>query len=172
MSEVANPNSVKTKAAYLLFYRRRTTRPIGARTRELVESALQSRATSLANSEAGPSVSPSRGSPTFSVDGIDGMDSFNSSFSGRVSPPYELGDATFRQASHNNWSRVSSTRAGSDASVSDSGLGDFSTDSRLPPANVPSWEFSTADDEVVEPVDTVDEVTLEPEEADLKRGFD
>lgn len=44
-----------TRAAYLLFYRRRTTRPIGAKTRELIESALQSRNASLANSDSGES---------------------------------------------------------------------------------------------------------------------
>lgn len=43
-------DAVRTKAAYLLFYRRRTTRPIGAKTRELVESALQSRNASRAQS--------------------------------------------------------------------------------------------------------------------------
>lgn len=54
-----DPESVRTKAAYLLFYRRRTARPIGAKSRELVESAIQSRNGSRAVS-AVPSPSLSR----------------------------------------------------------------------------------------------------------------
>jgi ubiquitin carboxyl-terminal hydrolase 4/11/15 len=50
---MSNPDAVKTKAAYLLMYRRRTTRPIGAKSRELVESAMQSRNVSATTSEAG-----------------------------------------------------------------------------------------------------------------------
>lgn len=72
MSEISNPESVKTKAAYLVMYRRvsyranvhrrppltsrplqRTTRPIGAKTRELIDSAIQSRNNSRTTSEAG-----------------------------------------------------------------------------------------------------------------------
>ncbi|GAA5927369.1 hypothetical protein JCM1841_002219 [Sporobolomyces salmonicolor] len=60
VSELHNPDRVKSSAAYLLFYRRRTARPIGgARSRELVESAIQSRAGSAAASEAAPSAGPS-----------------------------------------------------------------------------------------------------------------
>ncbi|PWN50193.1 UCH-domain-containing protein [Violaceomyces palustris] len=36
---VTNPESVKTASAYLLFYRRRTTRPIGGKSREKVQEA-------------------------------------------------------------------------------------------------------------------------------------
>ncbi|GAA5864946.1 hypothetical protein JCM3774_003920 [Rhodotorula dairenensis] len=49
-----NPDRVKSSAAYLLFYRRRTARPIGgAKSRELVESANASRNVSVAGSEVG-----------------------------------------------------------------------------------------------------------------------
>ncbi|KAM0750823.1 UCH-domain-containing protein [Meredithblackwellia eburnea MCA 4105] len=51
-------NKIKTSAAYLLFYRRRTTRPIGAKSRALVDSAIQSRSASAANSDV--EGSPSR----------------------------------------------------------------------------------------------------------------
>ncbi|PWN40949.1 UCH-domain-containing protein [Ceraceosorus guamensis] len=47
VTPVADPESVKTKAAYLLFYRRRTTRPIGGKSREKTEIA-----SSRAQSEA------------------------------------------------------------------------------------------------------------------------
>ncbi|BGP01124.1 Ubiquitin carboxyl-terminal hydrolase [Rhodotorula toruloides ATCC 204091] len=48
-----NPERVKSSAAYLLFYRRRTARPIGgAKSRELVESANASRVASAAPSVA------------------------------------------------------------------------------------------------------------------------
>ncbi|GAA5987460.1 hypothetical protein JCM10908_001963 [Rhodotorula pacifica] len=51
-----NPDRVKSSAAYLLFYRRRTARPIGgAKSRELVESANASRNASVAGSEVGGS---------------------------------------------------------------------------------------------------------------------
>lgn len=53
MSEI-NPDRVKSSAAYLLFYRRKTARPIGgAKSRELVESANASRNVSVAGSEVG-----------------------------------------------------------------------------------------------------------------------
>lgn len=53
MTEI-NPDRVKSPAAYLLFYRRRTARPIGgAKSRELVESANASRNVSVAGSEIG-----------------------------------------------------------------------------------------------------------------------
>lgn len=49
-----NPERVKSSAAYLLFYRRKTARPIGgAKSRELVESANASRNVSVAGSEVG-----------------------------------------------------------------------------------------------------------------------
>lgn len=52
MTEI-NPERVKSSAAYLLFYRRRTARPIGgAKSRELVESANASRVASAAPSVA------------------------------------------------------------------------------------------------------------------------
>lgn len=51
-----SPDRVKSSAAYLLFYRRRTARPIGgAKSRELVESANASRNASVAGSEVGGS---------------------------------------------------------------------------------------------------------------------
>ena len=48
VSEVHNPASVVTKAGYLLFYRRRTSRPIGGtRNKELINSAIMSRSATL-----------------------------------------------------------------------------------------------------------------------------
>lgn len=44
---------MKTSAAYLLFYRRRTSRVLGAKTHGIVSSAIQSRAASAAPSEHG-----------------------------------------------------------------------------------------------------------------------
>ncbi|BGP41272.1 hypothetical protein JCM10449v2_005249 [Rhodotorula kratochvilovae] len=53
VSEIS-PDRIKSSAAYLLFYRRRTARPIGgAKSRELVESAVASRQASAAASDAG-----------------------------------------------------------------------------------------------------------------------
>jgi len=64
VSEIS-PDRIKSSAAYLLFYRRRTARPIGgAKSRELVESAVASQQASAAASDAGtddllPAVRPS-----------------------------------------------------------------------------------------------------------------
>ncbi|GAA5907514.1 hypothetical protein JCM8208_001400 [Rhodotorula glutinis] len=53
VSEI-QPDRIKSSAAYLLFYRRRTARPIGgAKSRELVESAVASQQASAAASDAG-----------------------------------------------------------------------------------------------------------------------
>lgn len=53
VSEIS-PDRIKSSAAYLLFYRRRTARPIGgAKSRELVESAVASQQASAAASDAG-----------------------------------------------------------------------------------------------------------------------
>ncbi|GAA6055880.1 hypothetical protein JCM3770_001539 [Rhodotorula araucariae] len=53
VSEIS-PDRIKSSAAYLLFYRRRTARPIGgAKSRELVESAVASRQVSASASDAG-----------------------------------------------------------------------------------------------------------------------
>ncbi|GAA5855168.1 hypothetical protein JCM9279_007576 [Rhodotorula babjevae] len=53
VSEIS-PERIKSSAAYLLFYRRRTARPIGgAKSRELVESAVASQQASAAASDAG-----------------------------------------------------------------------------------------------------------------------
>lgn len=52
VTPISDPSSkIKTAAAYLLFYRRRTTRPIGAKSRVLVESAIQSRGASASTSD-------------------------------------------------------------------------------------------------------------------------
>ncbi|GAA6010099.1 hypothetical protein JCM10207_007558 [Rhodosporidiobolus poonsookiae] len=62
VSEI-QPERVKSSAAYLLFYRRRTARPIGgAKSRELVESAVASRVNSAA-----PSAPSSAGHPSPSL---------------------------------------------------------------------------------------------------------
>ncbi|KAK4055840.1 hypothetical protein OIO90_003095 [Microbotryomycetes sp. JL221] len=58
VTEVSDPSSVVTRAAYLVMYRRRTARPIGARSRELIDSAIQSRNASRAASEAGGPAPP------------------------------------------------------------------------------------------------------------------
>ncbi|SCV70333.1 BQ2448_1727 [Microbotryum intermedium] len=72
VSEISNPEAVKTKAAYLCFYRRRTTRPIGAKSRELIDSAIQSRNASAANSDAGLPSGPNSldNSPSGSTDNL------------------------------------------------------------------------------------------------------
>ena len=49
---VAQPESVKTSAAYLLFYRRRTTRPIGGKSRDMI--------TKLANQPSAQPEQPER----------------------------------------------------------------------------------------------------------------
>ncbi|ORY70656.1 hypothetical protein BCR35DRAFT_334236 [Leucosporidium creatinivorum] len=75
VSEITNPESVKTKAAYLVMYRRRTTRPIGAKSRELIDSAIQSRNVSASTSEAGgpPPVVSNPNSPFGSTDNLPGQ---------------------------------------------------------------------------------------------------
>ncbi|GAA5868046.1 hypothetical protein JCM1840_003663 [Sporobolomyces johnsonii] len=78
VTELHNPDRVKSPAAYLLFYRRRTARPIGgARSRELVESAIQSRAGSAAASEAGPSPFSSRENLASSLSTDEFFSSYN-----------------------------------------------------------------------------------------------
>ncbi|GAA5999783.1 putative ubiquitin-specific protease UBP12 [Rhodotorula paludigena] len=68
VSEIS-PERVKSSAAYLLFYRRRTARPIGgAKARELVESAVASRNASAAASEAGGPPSPALSASASDVD--------------------------------------------------------------------------------------------------------
>ncbi len=47
---VANPESVKSASAYLLFYRRRTTRPIGGKSRQKFQEAAKSKASSASQS--------------------------------------------------------------------------------------------------------------------------
>ncbi|EST09018.1 Peptidase C19, ubiquitin-specific peptidase, DUSP domain protein [Kalmanozyma brasiliensis GHG001] len=42
---VANPETVKSSSAYLLFYRRRTTRPIGGKSRQKFQEAAKTKAT-------------------------------------------------------------------------------------------------------------------------------
>jgi ubiquitin carboxyl-terminal hydrolase 4/11/15 len=49
VSLVAEPERVKTKAAYLLFYRRRTTRPIGGKSREKTDVAVSRGSTATLN---------------------------------------------------------------------------------------------------------------------------
>ncbi len=49
---VANPETVKSSSAYLLFYRRRTTRPIGGKSRQKFQEAAKSKA-SVAEQEGG-----------------------------------------------------------------------------------------------------------------------
>lgn len=72
VGEIRDPEKVRTPAAYLLFYRRRTTRPIGAKSRELVDSALQSRNSSAPASDHVPSPSLSlRHSPFSSTEAVD-----------------------------------------------------------------------------------------------------
>ncbi|KAM0786539.1 hypothetical protein ACM66B_001996 [Microbotryomycetes sp. NB124-2] len=58
VTEVTDPSSVVTRAAYLVMYRRRTARPIGAKSRKLIDSAIQSRNASRATSEAGGPAPP------------------------------------------------------------------------------------------------------------------
>ncbi|KAL8276325.1 hypothetical protein RQP46_011291 [Phenoliferia psychrophenolica] len=71
---------IKTKAAYLLFYRRRTTRPIGAKSRQLVDSAIQSRAASATNSDSSrpSSPGPSSSLATSSCTALDSTTSHDS----------------------------------------------------------------------------------------------
>ncbi|KAH9451501.1 hypothetical protein Pst134EA_025455 [Puccinia striiformis f. sp. tritici] len=54
VTEVSSPEKVKSSAAYLLFYRRRTSRKLGLKTHGIVSSAMQSRDISVS-----PSVCPS-----------------------------------------------------------------------------------------------------------------
>ncbi|KAG0151750.1 hypothetical protein CROQUDRAFT_56628 [Cronartium quercuum f. sp. fusiforme G11] len=42
VSEVANPEKIKSSAAYLLFYRRRSNKNLGSKTHEIVSNALES----------------------------------------------------------------------------------------------------------------------------------
>jgi len=53
VTEVSSPEKVKSSAAYLLFYRRRTTRKLGLKTHGIVSSAMQSRDISVSPSDAG-----------------------------------------------------------------------------------------------------------------------
>ncbi|WAQ91555.1 hypothetical protein PtA15_14A439 [Puccinia triticina] len=57
VTEVSSPEKVKSSAAYLLFYRRRTSRKLGLKTHGIVSSAMQSRdisvVPSVANSTGG-----------------------------------------------------------------------------------------------------------------------
>ncbi|KAK4705241.1 hypothetical protein P7C70_g972, partial [Phenoliferia sp. Uapishka_3] len=75
VSPISDPASkIKTSAAYLLFYRRRTTRPIGAKSRQLVDSAIQSRNASASNSDAGASRPPSPGPSSLSTSTYTAID--------------------------------------------------------------------------------------------------
>lgn len=62
VTALSDPNSVKTPAAYLLFYRRRTARPIGAKSKELVDFAINSQSVSATNSDSGADTFPSTSS--------------------------------------------------------------------------------------------------------------
>jgi hypothetical protein len=64
-----DPEKVRTAAAYLLFYRRRTARPIGAKSRDLIDSAIQSRVASAAVSDSEESPATSFASRSSSPDG-------------------------------------------------------------------------------------------------------
>ncbi|EFP82394.2 S-formylglutathione hydrolase [Puccinia graminis f. sp. tritici CRL 75-36-700-3] len=55
VTEVNSPERVKSSAAYLLFYRRRTTRKLGLKTHGIVSSAMQSRDISARSSSQGNS---------------------------------------------------------------------------------------------------------------------
>ncbi|BGP25693.1 ubiquitin carboxyl-terminal hydrolase [Rhodotorula toruloides] len=78
-----NPERVKSSAAYLLFYRRRTARPIGgAKSRELVESANASRVASAAPSVA---ASESAHSPYASRENLHASTSTEDFFSKYIS---------------------------------------------------------------------------------------
>ncbi|SJX64445.1 related to UBP12-ubiquitin C-terminal hydrolase [Sporisorium reilianum f. sp. reilianum] len=61
---VANPETVKSSSAYLLFYRRRTTRPIGGKSRQKFQEAAKSKATApeqpYANTEDGAAAETER----------------------------------------------------------------------------------------------------------------
>lgn len=58
VSLVTDPERIKSPAAYLLFYRRRTSRVLGPKTHDIVSSAIQSRSASAAPSERGASPAP------------------------------------------------------------------------------------------------------------------
>ncbi|PLW57332.1 hypothetical protein PCANC_02454 [Puccinia coronata f. sp. avenae] len=55
VTEVSSPEKVKSAAAYLLFYRRRTSRKLGLKTHGIVSSAMQSRDISVSPSVAASS---------------------------------------------------------------------------------------------------------------------
>lgn len=72
VSEIAE-SRIQTSAAYLLFYRRRTARPIGAKSRELVDSALQSALQSrVASTSVSRGVSPSASNQHSRASSVDG----------------------------------------------------------------------------------------------------
>ncbi|KAK4049142.1 hypothetical protein OIV83_004340 [Microbotryomycetes sp. JL201] len=78
VTEVTDPSSVVTRAAYLVMYRRRTARPIGAKSRKLIDSAIQSRNASRAASEAGGPV-PSLSRPVTPFDSSEHLPSLTAS---------------------------------------------------------------------------------------------
>lgn len=61
---VANPETVKSASAYLLFYRRRTTRPIGGKSRQKFQEAAKTKASSVAHEPGADAVTPDAGPST------------------------------------------------------------------------------------------------------------
>ncbi|GAC99907.1 ubiquitin carboxyl-terminal hydrolase 2 [Pseudozyma hubeiensis SY62] len=71
---VANSEAVKSSSAYLLFYRRRTTRPIGGKSRQKFQEAAKTRATGAgqepAADDAAPEAGPSTATGDYSSDSL------------------------------------------------------------------------------------------------------
>lgn len=65
---VANPESVKSASAYLLFYRRRTTRPIGGKSRQKFQEAAKGKAAVEEQGEAVPTEAVSETKGEYSSD--------------------------------------------------------------------------------------------------------
>ncbi|MBW0463699.1 hypothetical protein O181_003414 [Austropuccinia psidii MF-1] len=80
VTEVTSPEKIKSSAAYLLFYRRRTKKNLGSKTHGIVSSALQSRDVSAAPSEGG------------GVSGGDGVEGESGQVKGRMEGEEVVGD--------------------------------------------------------------------------------
>lgn len=96
---MTDPNSVKTKAAYLLFYRRRTSRPFGdEKSRELIETAK--------SQQASGAVTPSE----MPVDEVledsegTGENTLASSSMGQISSRFNVGPFTQRRVARGGYS--------------------------------------------------------------------
>ncbi|SNX86256.1 related to UBP12 - ubiquitin C-terminal hydrolase [Melanopsichium pennsylvanicum] len=119
---VANPETVKSSSAYLLFYRRRTTRPIGGKSRQRIQEAAKTKATFTAGTTLNE-LAPDSGAEGTSGEG------YSSDSSSHNTPDWSLNMRSAEDASGGEpaagWSSTGGSPANSSrpvSPVSDTGL--------------------------------------------------